>query len=133
MKHDFKKEERLKKRNAIKALFEEGSSFAAYPLRIVWLETPLETPFPIQIAFTVPKRKYKKAVQRNRLKRQMREAFRLNKYKLYEALEGHDQKYAIMLIYTGQRALPYSTIEVAINKIIPRFVKKLQKQANKHS
>ena len=121
----LKKEERLKSRKVIERLFSQGQSFGQYPLRLVWTTIePRLSEYPVQVAVTVPKKKFPKAVQRNRLKRQMREAFRLKKHLLQKALQDEAQQIAFMLIYTGKEALPYEDIEASIQKIIPRFLKK---------
>ena len=126
----FKRGERLKSRKAIGQLFEKGQSFGQYPLRLVWMpvEEPLSS-FNVQLAISVPKRRFKKAHQRNRLKRQIREAYRLNKSKLYANLATDDQAYSWMLIYTAREALPFADIEKAIEAIIPRFLRKIAKDA----
>lgn len=121
----FHRDERLKSRNVIGRMFGAGQSFGQYPLRLVWL--PLEGPqgpYPVRVAFSVPKKKFKRAVQRNRIRRKLREAWRLNKHRLYQALEGEPVQYAFMIIYVGGEALPYAEIEQAIRQMIRRFLKK---------
>jgi ribonuclease P protein component len=83
----FQKGEKLKSRKTIGKLFTEGKSFISYPIRFVWvkMESPLSE-FPIQMALTVPKRSFPKAVNRNRLRRRIRESYRLNKYSIYTKL-----------------------------------------------
>jgi len=122
MNHSFKKGERLKRRKLIGRMFNrEGSSFAVYPLRIICLETELDSDFPAQFALSVPKRAFPKAAHRNRIRRQIREAYRLNKHSLYEVLQDHNKQYAIMLIYTAKKPLPYADIEKAVRKIIRKL------------
>ena len=123
----FKTEERLKSTKVIDSLFKEGHSFGQYPLRIVWIATDqLPSDSPIQFALSVPKRKFSKAAHRNRRRRQIREAYRLNKHKLYRGLSEQDQQYAIMILYTAKEALPYEDIEKAMKGIIHRFLKKIK-------
>lgn len=129
----FNKQERLKSRKIIASLFKDGRSFSAYPLRIVWREVTLpDTTVPVQFALTVPKRAFPKATQRNRIKRQVREAYRLNKNNLYEKfsdLEKESQvkfrQYGIMVIYIAKEALPFQDIEQATKKWISIFVRRL--------
>jgi ribonuclease P protein component len=80
--HTFSKEERLCSKRLITLLFSKGSSFNLYPLRFVYYTEPGITPAPTQVVISVSKRHFKRAVDRNRLKRQMREAYRLNKHLL---------------------------------------------------
>jgi ribonuclease P protein component len=76
----LKKQERLKSSKLIDRLFKDGKSFGIYPLRLVWLETDLpQAGVWVQTGFTVPKRRFAKATARNRIKRKVREAYRLKK------------------------------------------------------
>lgn len=132
----FNREERLKSRKIIALLFKDGYSFSAYPLRIVWKNITLPaTSVPVQFGVTVPKRSFSKAVQRNRIKRLIREAYRLNKNTLYEKLsnlEESDQpdlrQYGIMVIYIAKEPLPYQDIERATKKWISILVKKIRQE-----
>ena len=121
----FKRGERLKSKKVIEQLFGKGQSFGQYPLRLVWstIDRPLSK-FPVQYAVTVPKKKFPKATQRNRIKRQMREAYRLRKHVLHAALEEDQAQLAFMVIYTAKEALPSRDIEIAMQKMIKRFLKK---------
>ncbi len=84
----FKRAERLKSRKVIEQLFKQGQSFAQYPLRIVWVEmAEPRSEFPAQFALSVSKKKFKRAVDRNRIRRLVREAYRLNKHVLYRGWE----------------------------------------------
>jgi len=125
--YSFKKGERLKRRKLIGRMFNrEGNSFAVYPLRIIWLEAELDSDFPAQFTLSVPKRAFPKAAHRNVLRRRIREAYRLNKHQLYDAIEADEKQYAIMLIYTAREPLPYADVEKAVQKIIRKFIKKVK-------
>lgn len=121
MRRTFQKTERLKSEIAISALFREGASFMAYPLRVVWIALP-EMGAPAQVAVSVSKKHFKTAVVRNTLKRRIREAYRLNKHLFYEKLsKGGHPSLALMLIYVGKEPLPYSDIEAGVLKMIRKF------------
>jgi len=125
--YSFKKGERLKRRKLIGRMFNrEGDSFTVYPLRIIWLEAELDSDFPAQFTLSVPKRAFPKAAHRNVLRRRIREAYRLNKHQLYDAIEADEKQYAIMLIYTAREPLPYADVEKAVQKIIRKFIKKVK-------
>lgn len=78
----------------------EGSEFFVFPFRVIWMPVTEALPFPAQIAFAVPKRNFKSAVKRNRIKRLMREAYRRNKSAFYPELEKRGCRIRAMLIYT---------------------------------
>lgn len=120
----FSKTERLKSRKLIEQAFSEGKSFAVFPLRLVYVKAELsEDSGPVQVGFTVPKRAFRSAVWRNRIKRQMREAFRLKKNILQESLADTTAQFAWMILYTAKEPLPYGQIEEAMGKLMRRFLK----------
>jgi ribonuclease P protein component len=125
-KQTFTKTERLKSHSIIQRIFKrEGQSFAVYPIRVIWLETPLETAFPVQVAFSVPKRQFKKAVDRNRIKRLMREAYRLNKSKFYASVAAQEKQIAVLFIYTNKEIMTYDNVSEAMQKVLKRLRRSL--------
>jgi ribonuclease P protein component len=120
----FPNVERLKSRKIIATLFDKNSSksFSQYPLRVVWVENTVSEQS-VQIAFSVPKRAFKRAVARNRIRRLMQETYRLNKESLHAGLDAREQRYSIMLIYVAKEELPYATINEAMRSLMRRFVK----------
>jgi ribonuclease P protein component len=121
----LKKQERLKSSKLIDRLFKDGKSFGIYPLRLVWLETDLpRAGVWVQAGFTVPKRRFAKATARNRIKRKVREAYRLKKQQLDRPLKDQKRRFAFMILYTGKEDLPYDRIEGAMNGLLKRFIKK---------
>ena len=131
-RHTFKKAERLKSRKQIGSLFSGGYSYAVYPLRLVWL--PLDEEHgkaPVQFALTVAKKRIRKASHRNRVRRRMREAWRLNKHLLYEKLTDQSSTFAFMVIFTGkEEEATFANLERAMQTIIQRFPKKLRSKYN---
>ena len=117
----FARAERLKSRKVIGGLFKGGESLVAYPLRVVWTVLPPEvvSEFPAQVSISVSKRLFKTAVARNRLKRQIREAYRLQKATFYEKLG--ERRIAIMLMYIAKEPLPYKEIAGGVRKMIRKF------------
>jgi ribonuclease P protein component len=122
----FQKNERLCSKKIIDKLFEEGRSFFVFPLKIVYLETPLPTGNNVQAAFTVGKRNFKRAVQRNLLKRRMREAYRLNKHQLVDG--AGEKQFAVFFIYTGKTILEYKQIETAVKKGIKKLASEFKQE-----
>jgi ribonuclease P protein component len=104
-------------------LFLSGQSFLCYPLRIVWKTyNELPTESAAQVGFSVPKRSFKHAVDRNQLKRRMRESYRHHKHQLYGSLQQSDSRMALMMIYIAKEELPYSKIEPAIVKALHKIM-----------
>jgi ribonuclease P protein component len=101
--YTFKKEERLCNKKLIDELFHNGSSFLCYPFKASWVFIDGPQQFPVQILFSVSKRRFKRAVDRNLIKRRMREAYRLNKQQyLYDPLNSIEKKIALSLSYIGK-------------------------------
>lgn len=121
----FKKEERLTNKKTFDLLFNEGKSFTVLPFRLVWMETKTPEKFPVQLGISVPKRSFAKAVDRNTLKRRIREAYRKNKSELYGVLEKKNLSIALMIIYSAKEQLPYEEIEkkmiVSLRKLIEKI------------
>ncbi len=99
-------------------LFGEGRHASAAPLKIIWLQAPLELSFPASAMFVVPKRNFKKAHDRNKLKRRMKEAYRLNKPAFYAKLAEQKTQLVLAILYTGRKPESYNTIENACKKLM---------------
>lgn len=118
MKNTYGTKEKLKSKKLIDALFVEGRSVKAFPLRMVFLETPLPYPdIALQCGVSVSKRNHKLAVTRNRIKRLMREAYRLNKNKI----DTKGTTFAVLIIYTSRDVHSFEEINKAMRKLLKRF------------
>jgi len=117
----IKKEKRLKSAVSIEILFKEGNPVFVYPIRAVinWTE-PRDTA-PWKVGFSVSKRLYKKAVDRNRIKRIMREAFRQHAEMLHAtSVEG--KQLHIMLIYIGKEIHEFDQVAHAVKRLLKKMI-----------
>jgi len=121
-KYGFNKEERLSSKKAISDLFENGNTLFLFPYRLLWLESKDTIPSPVELAISVPKKNFRKAVHRNRIKRLIREAWRLNKHSLYEKLEQGRHSFRIMLIYTHTEMPEYKHILKKTEELISKLL-----------
>lgn len=129
-KHTLGKQERLCSRKLIDSLFKGGGSRAmsGFPLRMVYAVTERHEGEPAaQILVSVPKRCFKRAVKRNRIKRLVREAYRLNKHILADALERHEPQMSATMafIYTDSHLHDYATVEQRVRNLLTRLSERL--------
>ena len=127
MSQTLPKSERLRSRKTIALLFSEGKSITAAPVRMTWVPAVNADSSFFQFAVTVPKKNFKRAVDRNRLKRQTREGVRKNKSELVNILTGKNSPYALMFIFTGKEKVSYKEIEQQIVLILNRFLRTIEK------
>lgn len=118
----FPKSSRLHLRKEINELFTSGKSIQAAPLRAVYKILP-ESGVPIRLAIAVPKRSVKLAVNRNRIKRQLREAFRLNCHAISEHLTQKGIRVQVIVVYNGKIYPDYAILESKIILILQRLLK----------
>jgi ribonuclease P protein component len=126
----FKTNEKLKSRKLIQQLFKDGKSFPHFPLRVIYMQ-PENNRSHLQSAFSVSSKKFKKAVDRNRIKRLMREAYRLQKFSLQDELEKKGRYLAVFIIYTGNEIPAYDFISEKMAAILLRLGEIIQESTSK--
>ena len=125
LKNTLHKVERLDKKKIIEKMFAGGSrSFSVFPLRVVYLPVE-ELEADASILISVSKRRFKRAVKRNRVKRQIREAYRVNKHELLNALAEKKCRLAIAFIYLSDQLKESSVIEERVKTALARIVEKV--------
>lgn len=128
VRENFTKAEKLCSRKLFGALVENGEKINAFPFRLVFTEITLPFDVPAQVAFAVPKRNFKKAVHRNRIKRLMREAYRKNKAIHYPLIQQSGNQMALLFIYNGNQIPDYSVTEEKLKQLLQRFAESYQKR-----
>lgn len=117
----FPKKERLSSIKQIDKLFIEGKSVFLYPFRVLYLLVDEDGDVPAQVVFSVPKRNFKQAVQRNLIRRRMREAYRLNKHLFYESIDQKNLHLSIVMIYVAKEIKDYKTIEKGMKRTMNKM------------
>ncbi len=121
-RYTFKKDDKLKSRKLIEQLFKEGKSFSNFPMRVLWKYNETSK-MPLQTGFAVSSKYFKKAVDRNRIKRLMREAYRLQKNDLQNHLILQEKKMVLFVIYVGNELPAYPLIFEKTSHVLNRLFK----------
>ncbi|MCQ2257018.1 MAG: ribonuclease P protein component [Bacteroidaceae bacterium] len=127
MKNSFCKAERLDSKLIIDKLFAGGnSSMAAFPLRVVYMKLDKDASLPpVSVLISVPKKRFHHAVDRNRMKRLVREAYRTQKGILWKALEDKDYRIAMAFICITDKMPSFSQVNKSISKALVRVAEKI--------
>ena len=117
----YSKNEKLKSKKAIDYLFSKGKSINAFPIRVIYTKKPTPENTLINAGVVVSKKNIKLAVNRNLIKRRMREAYRLNNQELKSTLNKKGLELDVMFIYSSKEILPFETIERKIKVLLTRL------------
>ncbi len=120
----FPKKERLCSHILIQELLKNGNSIFVFPFRCIWTITEHHE-IPLQIAFSVPKKRFKHAHDRNLIKRRLRNAYRLQKSPIIETLKATNQSMLCLMVYNTSEILEYPILEEKINSILNRIQQQL--------
>ncbi|MFO0321031.1 MAG: ribonuclease P protein component [Bacteroidota bacterium] len=115
----FSKIERLSSKKAIEELFLNGKSKTQNPIKLIYKLSEFESPFPARVVFVVPKKKHHRANKRNKLKRRMKEVYRLHKNQFYKSLLG--LKYDLMFLYISSDENSYNVIEDKMKQLMKQI------------
>ncbi len=119
----FPKNQRLSSKKSIDFLFLNKKSLFVFPFRAVYyLSNEITDNSNLQALFVVPKKKFKKATDRNRIRRQLRESFRMNKNPLEEKLQGKENQLQIAFIYVSEQKVEFLKIDEAMKAIISKLI-----------
>lgn len=126
MTETYPKSEKLKSKKHLDELFSVGKSVSAFPIKMVYSQLEAAEDRSNKVGVSVPKRNFKHAVDRNKLKRLMREVYRKNKY----LLANDERRYACMFIFTGKKPEDYAALHPKMEKLLHKFLAK-QKQESR--
>jgi ribonuclease P protein component len=118
------KKERLKSRKLIAQLFSEGENFPFAPFRVYYLFCPLSdsNSTPLQFAISVPAKNFKRAVDRNRIKRVIREAYRLQKTELQQKMKEKKLQLNIFFVYTAKEFTELNKVMEKLKLILNKMI-----------
>lgn len=125
MSSKFPNKEKLKSEILIRRVFEDGKSISSYPLKLIYLPVDERSEVKIQCGVTAPKKNFKSAVKRNRIKRLLRESYRLNKEEIFNNIEG---SFAFLFLYLGKEMPEYEDVEKHMKVILKKFLIKVSNE-----
>lgn len=124
MSFGYARKDKLKSKKLIDQLFTEGKSVTAFPLRLVYLKTEFDDDSKLKTGVSVSKRLHKTAVSRNRIKRLIREAYRLNKPNYFNT---NTTSYAFMILYIGKEKTTFKALDSNMKRLFEKFLKNTSK------
>jgi len=133
LKASLNKSERLKRRNLLEAVFKKGKAKTFHPFRVIYFAHDEPISCPLQVCVSVPKRKFAKATDRNRIKRQIREIYRVRKNPLLVKLTDGEQQISLVLIFIAKEGQDFPYMERKMDLAIKWLHEQLDHSTGKAS
>jgi len=121
-RNTFRKPEKICNQKQIDSLFKEGKSLKSGLFRLLFLENGNKSPSPIQLLIAVPKKNVRHAINRNRMKRLIREAYRVSKHKILEVYAKSGKHCDLAFIFNGKQCVSQLETFIAINDLLDRLI-----------
>ncbi|HEX7413462.1 MAG TPA: ribonuclease P protein component [Bacteroidia bacterium] len=125
MRFTFKKEERLYGHAALNNVYNKGKRVQTDSIKVIYIEVPTSDKPPCRVVFSVPKRSFKKAVDRNLIKRRMREIYRNHKHLLYNYLNEKEKSIHLYIIYRSRQIISFDELKESLLKALKIVANKL--------
>jgi ribonuclease P protein component len=122
----FKKNERISIKREIDRLFDQGSAFISYPLRVIYLQQKPFSGATVSVLTSVSKKKIKQSVKRNRMKRLIKEAYRLNKVALIRHCTEKENGLLIAFLFIGSKLCRWEEMETAMQRALGILIEKME-------
>lgn len=133
MSQTFGKEYKLCRQKLIDLVFKSGKIVKQYPFVVHFLEVEEELDAPFQITISAPKRNFRRAHDRNRIKRLMRESIRLNKMILENQISKNQKKLILFMVYTSKEEMPYTTLLKKNELLFDQIIKQIEENDKKNN
>jgi ribonuclease P protein component len=127
LRYTFRKPEKICNQKQIDYLFKEGKSMRSGLFQLIYRITGTNSKWPVQLLIAVPKKHLHHAVERNRMKRLIREAYRISKHKVVDSITMAGKHCDIALVYTGQQCISQTETHAAINELLDRLIRANEK------
>jgi len=126
----FNKQEKLKSRKLIEQLFKSKGTFLVFPIKVVYMlvEEPLD--FPVKVGVSASKKNFKTAVDRNRIKRLLKENYRLNKHPLYQYIKESGKQVSVFFMYIDKKLPENELLQRKMPLVIDKLIKTLHETSN---
>jgi ribonuclease P protein component len=122
----YHKKEKLKSRTELQAIFTTGKSFSVFPIKVFFIEKDtMGTSVPVHAGVGVGSKHFKKAVDRNRIKRLLREAYRLEKQGLHEVVSAQSKTISVFFLYLDKELPDYTLIRAKMKEGLEKLIKKI--------
>lgn len=131
MDQRFGKKYKLCSEKQIQLVFDSKKSVKSYPLVVNYTELTINSAVPFQITVSAPKRNFKKAHERNRIKRQLRESIRQNKLILETFLIENNKQVALFMIYTAREEIPFETLQKKMKQVLNQIIQEISNDTEK--